>query len=81
MLAIVFLFAVDVALSSFWTCYKPAEQASQATETKSATKKCAAFNGPLLTAARLVLATLNEYGTGIVAIFTIVLAISTLLLW
>lgn len=84
-LLLALLIAVDVALSSFWTCADVGQQGSQPREHQETEEGCSGFKGPLIvgagTAALWSVKILRNEGAAVIAAFTIVLVISTTLLW
>jgi hypothetical protein len=84
-LLIAVIVAIDVAYSILSTCDPVGEQSRQATGGQEPGKHCSLVAGALLTFAAAGLVwfghLLEESGEAVIAVFTIVLAFSTILLW
>lgn len=75
----------EIVISLFATCDQVAHQASQRSGAEQAAKHCSALTGPVLASGWAFLYWLGHvlegYGEAVIAVFTIVLAFATGLLW
>jgi hypothetical protein len=75
------LLLADWGYSSLAPCGPVSNQASQATEPQQPPKDCAALHGPVAAVFVWTGDILREEGEAVIAVFTVVLAVSTILLW
>jgi hypothetical protein len=71
------LLVLDATISSLLTCHPP----SSAGQSQNSHEHCTIFQGPLASLIVFIAEFFEAHDKGIVALFTVILAISTILLW